>query len=69
MSLDPSPKLLAAIYAVETKVRVSGDRVRVQYGIVDRRTSQQLSANRVDGMLDDPFGLQERVAQEISSAK
>jgi adenylate cyclase len=58
----------AARYAVETKVRISANRVRVQYRIVDKRTSQQLSANRIDGVLDDPFDLQERVAQEIASA-
>jgi TolB-like protein len=59
---------LAARYIVEGSVRKTGSRVRITYRLVETETGACLAADRFDGMLDDIFGLQDKVALGITGA-
>jgi TolB-like protein len=52
-------------YALEGSVRQAGDRVRITTQLIDAATGAHLWADRFDGLLEDIFDLQDRVATRI----
>ncbi len=55
-------------YVLEGSVRRAGDRVRINAQLIDATDGQHVWADRYDGGLDDVFGLQDTITQEIVSA-
>ena len=59
---------LGVKYILEGSVRRAGERVRISTQLVDGEAGVQMWAERYDGVLDDVFGLQDDVTQQIVSA-
>jgi serine/threonine protein kinase len=68
----PSPdKIGSALhvhYLVNGSVRRAGDQLRVTAQLVDSATGRELWAERYEGNLENVFGIQTQIAQEISQA-
>jgi adenylate cyclase len=56
---------LGVRYILEGSVRKAGNRVRIAGQLIDTITSAHIWADRFDGVLDDIFDLQDRVAASI----
>ncbi|HEX2443451.1 MAG TPA: tetratricopeptide repeat protein [Vicinamibacterales bacterium] len=59
---------LGVQYVVEGSVRRAGDRLRVTAQLVNASTDVCLWSDRYDGVLDDVFAIQERLARTIAEA-
>jgi predicted ATPase/TolB-like protein/DNA-binding winged helix-turn-helix (wHTH) protein len=59
---------LGVQYVVEGSVRRAGDRLRVTAQLVNASTNACLWSDRYDGVLDDVFAIQERLARTIAEA-
>jgi TolB-like protein/cytochrome c-type biogenesis protein CcmH/NrfG len=59
---------LGVQYVVEGSVRRAGDRLRVTAQLVNASTNACLWSDRYDGLLDDVFAIQERLARTIAEA-
>jgi TolB-like protein/class 3 adenylate cyclase len=59
---------LGVRYVLEGSVRKSGNRVRITGQLIDAATGAHLWAERFDGLLDDIFDLQDRVASSVIGA-
>jgi TolB-like protein/class 3 adenylate cyclase len=59
---------LGVRYVLEGSVRKSGNRVRITGQLIDAATGAHLWADRFDGLLDDIFDLQDRVASSVIGA-
>src|SRR5205807_2746117 len=57
---------LGVRYVLEGSVRKGGNRVRITAQLVDAATGAHLWADRFDGVLEDVFDLQERVAISVA---
>jgi TolB-like protein len=57
---------LGVRYILGGSVRKSGDRMRMTAQLIDAETAAHLWADRFDGMLDDIFELQDRIATRIA---
>jgi TolB-like protein len=55
-------------YVLEGSVRKAGKRVRIAGQLIDTTTAAHIWAERFDGMLDDVFDLQDRVASGVAGA-
>src|SRR6516165_4500615 len=56
---------LGVRYVLEGSVRKSGNRVRITAQLIDAATGAHLWADRFDGLLEDVFDLQDRVAASV----
>ena len=59
---------LGVQYVVEGSVRRAGDRLRVTAQLVNASTNSCVWSGRYDGVLDDVFAIQERLARTIADA-
>lgn len=59
---------LGVRYVLEGSVRKAADKVRITGQLIDVTTGAHLWANRFDGMLDDIFELQDKVAASVVAA-
>ena len=59
---------LGVKYILEGSFTRAGERVRISTQLVDGEAGVQMWAERYDGVLDDVFGLQDDVTQQIVSA-
>jgi adenylate cyclase len=59
---------LGVRYVLEGSVRKAGNRVRITGQLIDTATGAHIWADRFDGMLDDIFELQDRVASSVVGA-
>jgi len=59
---------LGVRYVLEGSVRRAGSQVRINAQLIDATTGGHLWADRYDGTLEDIFGLQDRVTQQIVAA-
>lgn len=59
---------LGVRYAVEGSVRRVGERVRITAQLVETDTGNHIWSSKVDGLVDDLFDLQDRIAAEVASA-
>jgi TolB-like protein len=59
---------LGARYVLEGSVRKAGTRLRITGQLIDAETGAHLWADRFDGLLDDIFDLQDKVAQQVVGA-
>jgi adenylate cyclase len=59
---------LGVRYVLEGSVRKAGSRVRITGQLVEAATGTHLWADRFDGMLEDVFELQDRVAANVAAA-
>jgi TolB-like protein/tetratricopeptide (TPR) repeat protein len=59
---------LGVQYVVEGSVRRAGDRLRVSAQLVNASTNTCLWTDRYEGVLDDVFAIQERLARTIAEA-
>ena len=57
---------LGARYVVEGSARKLGDRVRITAQLIDAQSGAHLWADRFDGLLEDVFDLQDKVAASIA---
>jgi adenylate cyclase len=57
---------LGVRYVLEGSVRKAGGRVRITTQLIDARTATHIWADRFDGLLEDVFELQDKVAVSIS---
>jgi len=57
---------LGVRYVVEGSVRKAGERVRITAQLIDAQSSSHLWADRFDGLLEDVFELQDRVAISVA---
>jgi TolB-like protein/Tfp pilus assembly protein PilF len=57
---------LGARYVLEGSVRRAGNRVRMTAQLIDAATGAHLWADRFDGLLEDVFDLQDKVASSIA---
>lgn len=55
-------------YALEGSLRRSGDRVRITAQLVSADSGTHLWADRYDGVVDDIFDLQDRIAEQVAGA-
>ena len=53
-------------YVLEGSVRKAGDRVRITAQLIDAETGAHLWADRFDGLLEDVFELQDKVASSVA---
>ncbi|WP_425043077.1 adenylate/guanylate cyclase domain-containing protein [Primorskyibacter sp. S87] len=61
-------KVLGVRYVLEGSVRRAGQRVRITGQLIDAESGSHLWADRIDGVLDDIFDLQDRVTQDVVTA-
>jgi adenylate cyclase len=59
---------LGVRYMLEGSVRKAGNRVRITGQLIDTTTGAHIWADRIDGVLDDIFELQDRVASSVVGA-
>jgi len=59
---------LGVRYVLEGSVRKAGNRVRITGQLIDTATAAHLWADRFDGLLDDVFELQDKVASSVAGA-
>ncbi|MEO8884152.1 MAG: adenylate/guanylate cyclase domain-containing protein [Devosia sp.] len=59
---------LGVRYVVEGSVRRVGERVRITAQLVETDTGSHIWSSKVDGLVDDLFDLQDRIAAEVASA-
>jgi len=59
---------LGVRYVLEGSVRKSGNKVRITGQLIDATTGTNLWAERFEGMLDDIFELQDRMAESVVGA-
>jgi TolB-like protein/class 3 adenylate cyclase len=59
---------LGVRYVLEGSVRKAGNRVRITGQLIDTSTGAHIWADRFDGVLDDIFELQDRVASSVVGA-
>jgi adenylate cyclase len=59
---------LGVRYVLEGSVRKTGNRVRITAQLIDTTTSAHIWVDRIDGVLDDIFGLQDQVAGSVVGA-
>ena len=57
---------LGVRYVLEGSVRKSGNRVRITAQLIDANTGAHLWADRFDGLLEDVFELQDKVASSVA---
>jgi len=57
---------LGVRYVLEGSVRKSGNRVRITAQLIDANTGAHLWADRFDGLLEDDFELQDKVASSVA---
>src|SRR5262249_53759198 len=57
---------LGVRYVLEGSVRKAGQRVRIAAQLIDAATGTQLWADRFDGLIEDVFELQDKVASSIA---
>ena len=55
-------------YVLEGSVRKAGNRVRITGQLIDAVTGAHLRSDRFDGLLDDIFELQDKVASSVAGA-
>jgi TolB-like protein/class 3 adenylate cyclase/Tfp pilus assembly protein PilF len=60
-------KNLGVRFVLEGSVRKAGNRVRINAQLINAETGSHLWAERYDGVLDDVFGLQDKVTAKIVS--
>ncbi|HSN68415.1 MAG TPA: tetratricopeptide repeat protein [Thermoanaerobaculia bacterium] len=61
-------KNFAATLALTTTVSRSGDRLRASYSLLDPGSGVQLAGGTIDGMANDLWGLEDRIADRIAAA-
>lgn len=66
LSLAETAKKLGVRYVVEGSVRYSGERLRIAIKLVDASTGAQVWSERFDGMREDVFDLQDRIALGVA---
>ena len=59
---------LGVRYVLEGSVRKAGNRVRITGQLIDAITGAHLWADRFDGLLEDVFDLQDKVASSVAGA-
>ncbi len=59
---------LGVRYVLEGSVRKAGTRLRINGQLIDVATGAHIWADRFDGLLDDIFDLQDKVAQQVVGA-
>ena len=59
---------LGVRYVIEGSVRRVGERVRITAQLVETDSGNHIWSNRVDGLVNDLFDLQDRIAAEVASA-
>jgi adenylate cyclase len=59
---------LGVRYVLEGSVRKAGNRVRIGGQLIDTANGAHIWADRIDGVLDDIFDLQDRVAASVAGA-
>ncbi|MFO1111657.1 MAG: winged helix-turn-helix domain-containing tetratricopeptide repeat protein [Bradyrhizobium sp.] len=59
---------LGARYVLEGSVRKAGTRLRITAQLIDATTGAHIWADRLDGVLDDIFDLQDKVTQRVVGA-
>src|ERR1700737_3922217 len=59
---------LGVRYVLEGSVRKAGNRVRITGQLIEATTGRHLWADRFDGGLEDVFGLQDKVTQQVVGA-
>jgi adenylate cyclase len=59
---------LGVRYVLEGSVRKAGNRVRITGQLIDAVTGAHLWADRFDGLLEDVFDLQDKVASSVAGA-
>lgn len=59
---------LGVRYVLEGSVRKSGSKVRITGQLIDAKTGAHLWAERFEGLLDDIFDLQDRIAESVVGA-
>jgi TolB-like protein/class 3 adenylate cyclase len=59
---------LGVRYVLEGSVRKAGDRVRITGQLIDATTGAHLWADRIEGALEDFFGLQDKVTEQVIGA-
>jgi TolB-like protein/class 3 adenylate cyclase len=59
---------LGVRYVLEGSVRKAGNRVRVTGQLIDAATGAHLWADRFDGLLEDIFDVQDRIANSVTGA-
>jgi adenylate cyclase len=59
---------LGVRYVLEGSVRKSGNRVRITGQLIDAATGTHIWADRFDGLLEDVFDLQDKVAESVVGA-
>jgi adenylate cyclase len=57
---------LGVRYVLEGSVRKSGDRVRITAQLIEAETGSHLWADRFDGLLEDVFDLQDKIAISVA---
>src|SRR5205823_10518995 len=68
----PSPDVkqvgreLGVRYVLEGSVRKGGNRVRITRQLIDAATGAHLWADRFDGLIEDVFELQDKVASSVA---
>jgi adenylate cyclase len=61
-------RALGVRYVLEGSVRKAGNRVRITGQLIDTMTGAHIWADRIDGVLDDIFELQDQVASKVVGA-
>ena len=59
---------LGVRYVLEGSVRKAGGRLRITGQLIEAATGAHLWADKIDGLLEEVFDLQDRVAQEVAAA-
>lgn len=65
-SIEEARQQFGVNLGLTLSVQRAGDRVRVNYSLVDARTHQQRGGGTVTTGADDPFTLQDRVAENVA---
>ncbi|HEY0787016.1 MAG TPA: protein kinase, partial [Thermoanaerobaculia bacterium] len=61
-------RFLDATYALSTTVSRAGGELRVAFSLLDPATGKQIAGNTIQGEAANPFGVAERLANEIAAA-
>ena len=67
LDLSKIGRELGVRYLLEGSVRIAGQRVRISVRLIDDLATEQIWADKFDGILDDMFELQDRVAMAAAS--
>lgn len=61
------PRTAGARYVVEGTLRRSGNRSRLSARLIETQSGEQVWADRIEASGDDPFALQEEIANQLAS--